>query len=46
MGKVSIQVTNTNYIGSLFGIFRDQKLNGKVVPCLVVRKAIKENKLP
>ena len=31
-GKVSTQVTNTNYFGSLVGIFKDHKVKGKVVP--------------
>ena len=45
-GKVNTQVSNTNYFGSLFGVFKDRKVKGKVVPCPVVRKAIKENELP
>ena len=39
-------MTNTNYFGSLLGIFRDRKVKGNVVPCPVVRKMINENKLP
>ena len=39
-------MTNTNYFGNLFGIFKDCKVKGKVVPCPVFRKAITENELP
>ena len=39
-------MTNINYFGSLFGIFKDRKVKGKAVPCPVARKVINENKLP
>ena len=39
-------VKNSNYLGDLFGKYKDKKVNGKVVPCSEVRKLIRENKLP
>ena len=39
-------VKNSNYLGDLFGKYKDRKVNGKVVPCADVRKLIRDNKLP
>ena len=39
-------VKNSNYLGDLFGKYKDKKVNGKVVPCADVRKLIWENRLP
>ena len=44
--KVNIQATNTNYFGSLFQLFKNSKVKGKVVPCPVIRKVLKENAPP
>jgi hypothetical protein len=44
--KVSTQVTNTNYFGNLFGMFKDHKVKVNVVLCPVVGKSIEENELP
>ena len=37
---------NANYLGDVFGKYKDRKVNGKVVPCADVRKAIRESRLP
>ena len=39
-------MTNTNYFRSLFGIFEDHNVKGKIISSPVVMKAIKEKKLP
>lgn len=39
-------VKNSNYLGDLFGKYKDRKVNGKVVACADVRKSIRDNRLP